>query len=325
MAKNGMIKDSDGKWRYYKNDKVDTSFTGLAKNQYGWFYMKKGLLDLTFTGVAKNEYGTWCVSKGKLDKTPNGMCKYGNTWYFVKDGKVDEKYNGIGINEWGTWQFKGGKLVGKAKGIVSFSKAQSNTKISKNFTVAEFARHDANYPCKIDLTLINYIQSIRNYFNKSLSITSGYRSPAYNSSIGGANGSYHTKGQACDIVISGIDPELVGLYAECVLNMNGIGIYHDDMFNHLDTRTSKFYWRNQSVTSQGGSFIGGGVSSGSNSWTIKALQTLLNRRGFNCGAVDGKYGTKVTTAVKAAQKYYKLTVDGKAGKATFKALFGAKW
>lgn len=54
---------------------------------------------------------------------------------------------------------------------------------------------------------------------------------------------------------------------------------------------------------------------GDNGVNVKRLQTCLNKYGFSCGTVDGMFGTKTESAVKAFQKKYKLTVDG---------LFGAK-
>ena len=57
---------------------------------------------------------------------------------------------------------------------------------------------------------------------------------------------------------------------------------------------------------------------------IKVLQEALNKLGFNCGKVDGVYGTATQAAVKAYQKAKKLTVDGIVGKQTVTAL-GYKW
>lgn len=53
---------------------------------------------------------------------------------------------------------------------------------------------------------------------------------------------------------------------------------------------------------------------------VKKLQTLLNNRKFNCGAVDGIYGVKTTNAVKQLQKKYELVVDGKFGRKTLQTL-----
>ena len=57
---------------------------------------------------------------------------------------------------------------------------------------------------------------------------------------------------------------------------------------------------------------------------VKILQAKLNDLGFDCGKVDGAYGNKTATAVKAYQKANNLTVDGKAGKNTITKL-GFKW
>ena len=44
----GLCKSpTSGRWYYYTDNKVDTTYTGLAKNDYGWWYVKNGKLDLT--------------------------------------------------------------------------------------------------------------------------------------------------------------------------------------------------------------------------------------------------------------------------------------
>lgn len=57
---------------------------------------------------------------------------------------------------------------------------------------------------------------------------------------------------------------------------------------------------------------------------VKALQWLLNENGFDCGSIDGYFGKNTEKAVKKAQKLFKLTQDGIAGKNTIKAL-GGTW
>jgi hypothetical protein len=50
----------------------------------------------------------------------------------------------------------------------------------------------------------NVIQPVRDYFNKPVVISSGYRSPALCEAIGSSAKSQHTKGQAADFEIFGI-------------------------------------------------------------------------------------------------------------------------
>jgi hypothetical protein len=53
---------------------------------------------------------------------------------------------------------------------------------------------------------------------------------------------------------------------------------------------------------------------------VYALQIALNECGFGCGVTDGIFGIQTMWAVKAAQKAHFLTVDGKAGGLTQRAL-----
>jgi len=50
------------------------------------------------------------------------------------------------------------------------------------------------------------------------------------------------------------------------------------------------------------------------------LQRRLNELGFNCGAVDGSFGSKTLSAVRAFQKSRGLAVDGVVGPKTRAAL-----
>lgn len=53
---------------------------------------------------------------------------------------------------------------------------------------------------------------------------------------------------------------------------------------------------------------------------VKVLQWLLNDNGFDCGTVDGIYGSKTLAAVKAYQKAHGLTTDGVVGRNTWTQL-----
>jgi len=57
---------------------------------------------------------------------------------------------------------------------------------------------------------------------------------------------------------------------------------------------------------------------------VVELQTRLNALGYNCGKVDGEYGPKTKSAVKAFQRDNGLTVDGIFGKMSYAALMKHK-
>ena len=55
---------------------------------------------------------------------------------------------------------------------------------------------------------------------------------------------------------------------------------------------------------------------------VKPLQKYLNVNGYSCGTVDGEFGSKTDSTIKAFQKANKLTVDGIVGQNTWKKLLG---
>ena len=135
------------------------------------------------------------------------------------------------------------------------SRADRDKLLSANFTVGEFASKDGAATVLVDEKLVWYLQRIRDRFARPVTITSGYRSPAHNRAVGGATNSLHTKGQAADIYIEGVEPAEIARYAES-LGCLGIGLYTVQRFVHIDTRTSKYYWvndgREKAVSTHGG-------------------------------------------------------------------------
>ena len=62
------------------------------------------------------------------------------------------------------------------------------------------------------------------------------------------------------------------------------------------------------------------LSKGDVGASVKTLQRMLNDLGYNCGAIDGKFGSKTEAAVKAFQEANGLTPDGIVGDRTWAAL-----
>lgn len=123
-----------------------------------------------------------------------------------------------------------------------YSKAkEGNVKLSKNFTVKEFACSDGTDTVFISLALVNLLQKIRNHFGKAVIINSAYRTEAHNKSIGGATYSQHKYGLAADIHINGVTPKEIAAYVETLMpSSGGIGIYQS--FVHVDVRRVKSRW-----------------------------------------------------------------------------------
>ena len=148
-----------------------------------------------------------------------------------------------------------------ANTVKTYSKSQNGeTYLSNNFKVREFACNDGSDTILIDPELVTILQNIRDYFGKPVIISSAYRTITYNNKIGGSSGSYHTKGMAADIYISGVTSLEMAKYAETI-GVRGIGWYYSsNNFIHVDTRPTKYYWKNSdgstnvTVTTHGGAY-----------------------------------------------------------------------
>lgn len=131
-------------------------------------------------------------------------------------------------------------MAGQVVNVYSKAK-EGNVKLSKNFTVKEFACSDGTDTVFISLALVNLLQKIRNHFGKAVIINSAYRTEAHNKSIGGATYSQHKYGLAADIHINGVTPKEIAAYVETLMpSSGGIGIYKS--FVHVDVRQVKSRW-----------------------------------------------------------------------------------
>lgn len=135
-----------------------------------------------------------------------------------------------------------GEVENMAKIVKFYSKKkEGNVQLSANFKVKEFACKDGSDVIFISPELVEILQKVRNHFGKAVTINSGYRTPAYNKKIGGAEYSQHTYGTAVDIKVTGIKPKAVAQFVETLMpNSGGIGIYSN--FTHIDVREEKARW-----------------------------------------------------------------------------------
>lgn len=113
---NGISAASDGKKYYYKNDQIDTSYTGFATyqgkkyyvlggivsnytgliNYYGtWYYLQSGSVKWDYTGLVEHSDGVWYyVEKGILNWNYNGLVEYCGTLYYIQNGYLNWGYSG---------------------------------------------------------------------------------------------------------------------------------------------------------------------------------------------------------------------------------------
>jgi len=131
------------------------------------------------------------------------------------------------------------KLIEWREGILRPKKvASSKKKITKTAweLVKYFKPEEFKCPCcgkcDMDATLVFMLDTLREFVDEPLVITSGFRCMKYNEEIGGKKNSAHLKGKAVDIYcVSQIKRYKILMYA-LLLGFQRIGIGKD--FIHLD-------------------------------------------------------------------------------------------
>ncbi|HRN80165.1 MAG TPA: D-Ala-D-Ala carboxypeptidase family metallohydrolase [Ferruginibacter sp.] len=122
-------------------------------------------------------------------------------------------------------------------------------RLTKNFYRQEFDCKDGT-PVPQHLlpnvrAIAENLQVLRDHINLPIIVNSGYRTIAYNRSVGGAPNSQHLTANAADIRIKGIAPKKLAetiekLISEGKLKFKGLGIY--PTFVHVDLRKNKARW-----------------------------------------------------------------------------------
>ena len=103
-SKNGLLKDSDGVWRYYTNNQVDTSYTGFAASGSDQVYLINGMQNTSYSGLIYNGGNWYYVQKGVRNTAYSGLSVYNGSWYYVKGGTADWSYTGLAQYN-GVWYY----------------------------------------------------------------------------------------------------------------------------------------------------------------------------------------------------------------------------
>ncbi|MEZ5047474.1 MAG: D-Ala-D-Ala carboxypeptidase family metallohydrolase [Chitinophagaceae bacterium] len=115
-----------------------------------------------------------------------------------------------------------------------------------NFSIDEFKCHNGTEVPKNHYgnvyKLMQNLQVLRDYIGLPIHINSGYRTPSYNKSIGGAPASKHLLSQAADIRVVGMSAEnvrekILYLIQEGKMHNGGLGSYSN--FTHYDVSVSR--------------------------------------------------------------------------------------
>lgn len=205
--------------------------------------------------------------------------------------------------------------------IKKYSKKKHGSKqLATNFKVSEFGCQGTD-TILIDERLPKYLQKLRDYFVKqaknpktvSITITSGYRSPAHNRKVGGSSNSRHLEGRAVDVNVWMDGKRVASKYVMCAaqdLGFIGIG-YISPTAAHLDFKTGAKYRYDETKRKNGYfvqfsdcyAYFGVKKKSGSTSTTKGKTMYVKAKAGLNVrnkASIKGKKvgalrnGTKVT-------------------------------
>lgn len=131
-----------------------------------------------------------------------------------------------------------GLIGNQVRDAIKHYKKNVGKRGSKNFNIKEFHSKDGSGLLRggLDNNLILKLEQLRYELgNKSIIVTSGYRSIKHNKAVGGVRNSYHVKGKASDIKVRGVLPSKV--YSASLKIFDGVGKYNT--FTHVDTRGYK--------------------------------------------------------------------------------------
>jgi uncharacterized protein YcbK (DUF882 family) len=123
-------------------------------------------------------------------------------------------------------------------------KAEPDVAVSQHFRLSEFRPWDASYTAlRVHPDLIEALERIRARTSSPITVTSGYRPPAYNRAVGGEARSYHQDGLAADIYCDALSTK--ALYDICnsvIGDEGGVGYYPTQGFVHVDVRGYRSRW-----------------------------------------------------------------------------------
>ena len=112
------LNEIEGELYYFKNNRIDTSYTGLAQYGNEWYYIENGKVNWNYTGLAQHGIEWFYIEKGKLNWNHSGIVEYNNQWFYVERGRLNWNYTGLGQsgNDW--YYIVGGRVNWGYTGLV---------------------------------------------------------------------------------------------------------------------------------------------------------------------------------------------------------------
>ena len=105
--KNGLVYEN-GLYYYYKNNTIQTGFTGMVKNSTDskWYYVEKSVCRLNRTGLVKDGSNWRYVKNSVWQSGYTGMVKNSTDgkWYYVENGICGLNHTGL-VKDGSNWRY----------------------------------------------------------------------------------------------------------------------------------------------------------------------------------------------------------------------------
>ena len=112
------LNEIEGELYYFKNNRIDTSYSGLAQYGNEWYYIENGKVNWNYTGLAQRGIEWFYIEKGKLNWDHSGIVEYNNQWFYVVKGRLDWNYTGLGQSDNDWYYIVGGRVNWGYTGLV---------------------------------------------------------------------------------------------------------------------------------------------------------------------------------------------------------------
>ena len=112
------LNEIEGELYYFKNNRIDTSYSGLAQYGNEWYYIENGKVKWNYTGLAQHGIEWFYIEKGKLNWNHSGIVEYNNQWFYVERGRLDWNYTGLGQSDNDWYYIVGGRVNWGYTGLV---------------------------------------------------------------------------------------------------------------------------------------------------------------------------------------------------------------
>ena len=112
------LNEIEGELYYFRNNRIDTSYTGLAQYGNEWYYIENGKVNWNYTGLAQHGIEWFYIEKGKLNWDHSGIVEYNNQWFYVERGRLNWNYTGLGQSDNDWYYIVGGRVNWGYTGLV---------------------------------------------------------------------------------------------------------------------------------------------------------------------------------------------------------------